>query len=174
MSKDMGEALDDIVDMIFEKRIKDFAIESNFIEQISEEKKHIEHYDALRSFLKLDKLTVKNIEKFVSTIQPNAILRTTQGVRIGNHIAPSGEKVKTKLKPLLDMISKDEIDPWEAHLRYEYLHPFTDGNGRSGRAIWLWQMTTHREWGMGLGFRHKFYYDTLGNLKDQIKERLGL
>jgi Fic family protein len=35
-----------------------------------------------------------------------------------------------------------------------------DGNGRSGRAIWLWQML-RQEGGAPLGFLHHFYYQTL-------------
>ena len=38
-------------------------------------------------------------------------------------------------------------------------HPFTDGNGRSGRALWLWQMNNHAPF----GFLHTFYYQTLEN-----------
>lgn len=42
---------------------------------------------------------------------------------------------------------------------YETLHPFTDGNGRSGRALWLWAMGgIHRA---PLGFLHHFYYQAL-------------
>ena len=44
----------------------------------------------------------------------------------------------------------------ETHVRYELLHPFLDGNGRSGRALWLWLMGQ-----APLGFLHTFYYQTL-------------
>ena len=53
-----------------------------------------------------------------------------------------------------------ETDPWVFHVQYERLHPFTDGNGRSGRALWAWQMMRRRE-GLALGFLHRFYYQTL-------------
>ena len=45
------------------------------------------------------------------------------------------------------------------HCRYESLHPFTDGNGRSGRALWLWMMGGIEE--APLGFLHTWYYQSL-------------
>jgi hypothetical protein len=49
--------------------------------------------------------------------------------------------------------------PLEAHVRYETLHPFTDGNGRTGRALWYWMMVGSSR--ADLGFLHAFYYQTL-------------
>ena len=52
--------------------------------------------------------------------------------------------------------------PFGIHLRYETLHPFMDGNGRSGRILWAWQMLHHDiAPGIRLGFLHAFYYQTL-------------
>ena len=86
------------------------------------------------------------------------------GVRVGNHIAPpSGPKIVEDLEKLLNDIAAKAITPWAAHVRYETLHPYTDGNGRSGRAIWLWQMTLldRQRGALALGFLHNFYYQTL-------------
>ena len=35
----------------------------------------------------------------------------------------------------------DVMSPKEAHIRFEKIHPFIDGNGRTGRMIYYWQLT---------------------------------
>jgi len=36
-----------------------------------------------------------------------------------------------------------------------------DGNGRSGRAIWAWQMLGDEQDPFAIPFLHRFYYQTL-------------
>ena len=103
----------------------------------------------------------------VAACQPNAVLRATtdiHGVRVGNHIAPpSGPKIVEEFDLLLKQIANDALTQWAAHVAYETLHPYTDGNGRSGRAVWLWHMQSRGELdrALALGFLHTFYYQTL-------------
>lgn len=75
---------------------------------------------------------------------------------MGDHVAPpSGPEIVSQLEKVL-LIK----NVWEQHVAYETLHPFTDGNGRSGRALWL-----HRHGGVApIGFLHAFYYQTLSNV----------
>ena len=137
----------------------DFIRESNRIENIHRDPSgaEVEEFDR---FLNLDEIKVYELEKFVSIYQKNAVLRRQPGmnVRVGGHIPPPGgpmiEEVLTNL--LLDV--KGGLGPWEAHMRYETLHPFSDGNGRSGRMLWAWQMGPFK---LNLGFLHAFYYQTL-------------
>ncbi|MCX7124099.1 MAG: Fic family protein [Gammaproteobacteria bacterium] len=105
------------------------------------------------------KITIQNLEQFVSICAGDwHYLREKVGmnVTIGNHIAPEGgPKIREQLENILSR-SRFAEHPWLIHTAYENLHPFTDGNGRSGRALWLWQMKE-----APLGFLHTFYYQTL-------------
>ena len=139
-----------------------FIQESNKIEGILSAVNYKE-IEAYRKFLKLDIITVKDLEEFVSFVQPNAELRRRVGldVRVGNHVAPpGGHNIEIQLNIILNNLK--HLGSYNTHLVYETLHPFTDGNGRSGRALWLWQMGGEAP----LGFLHQFYYQTLDAVRE--------
>lgn len=154
-------------EIVFGKLYK-FAVESNRIENIVDEKCHSIHAAALKKFLKAKLITADELQIFVSTIEPeNGILRTQSNHRvwIGGHEAPSAVTAQFRLKNLLNEISKEVYnrEPWECHNEYENIHPFIDGNGRSGRALWLWQMINQYNYDLRFNFLHMFYYQTLQN-----------
>ena len=137
--------------------LEDFVRESNRIEGILRDPTGRE-ITAHKALLALDRITVGNLEVFVMGIQPDAVLRREVGlnVRVGNHIAPAGgPEIEGRLENILAHM--DKHGAYKTHLAYEDLHPFTDGNGRSGRALWLWQMGGEAP----IGFLHRFYYQTL-------------
>jgi len=136
-------------------KLVEFVQESNKIEGILREpfEDEVRAHERLSA---LDKITVSDLEAFVAIVQPGAILRRQIGldVRVGNHIAPyGGPEIERWLEDILDIMES----PYKTHLAYENLHPFTDGNGRSGRALWLWQMADIPS----IGFLQRFYYQTL-------------
>lgn len=140
----------------------DFVAESNRIEGIlrAPSVAEIEEHDR---FVSLEKVTIQDLVRFVSVYQPGARLRDEIGlnVRVGNHHPPrGGPEIVTGLLEIL----KIDWSPWSAHVAYENLHPFTDGNGRSGRALWA-QIMVQVYGGYHLGFLHHFYYQTLANTK---------
>lgn len=142
--------------------ILDFLHESNAIEGIHRMPTKAE-LEATAAFTKLPEIKMVDLVRLVGVYQPDAVLRDRRGlnVRVGDHIAPpGGPLIFDALKTLLASVNTNGLHPWEAHLHYEDLHPFTDGNGRSGRALWLWQMM--REGDLELSFLHAFYYQTLG------------
>lgn len=144
-----------------------FVAESNRIEGITRSPT-MEEAAATTVFLDLPGLTVADVEALVTVYEPGAVLRRSPdlNVRVGNHVAPAGgPAIETELAALLNVASWPGTDPWQVHCNYEHLHPFTDGNGCSGRALWLWMMLRAgpRDAAMArdLGFLHAFYYQTL-------------
>lgn len=141
-----------------------FAEESNKIEGIHGDGAHILHGQALEGLLCVQNPTVETMIQFVSTIQPKAQLRERVGldVRVGNHYPPrGGPSIRGELILILDSIREDKDTPYSNHRAYESLHPFTDGNGRSGRALWLWQMVHHHDYSGKRLFLHQWYYQSL-------------
>ena len=141
-----------------------FVAESNKIEGITR-LPFISEIEAHNTFLNLEEITIDSILDFVSVYEPTARLRNKVGMdyRIGSHIPPSGGwMLESMLKNLL--LDLPMLTPYETHIRYEKLHPLTDCNGRSGRAIWAWMMLKHHR-GYPKGFLHHFYYQSLDNAK---------
>lgn len=63
------------------------------------------------------------------------------------HIAPPAENVPALLKELLKWLHKTTLHPLVAaalfHYEFEFIHPFSDGNGRVGR---FWQTLLLTQW----------------------------
>ena len=67
-------------------------------------------------------------------------------VRVGNYLPPAPEMVSGLMAELLEWWNK-ESSKWSpvissaiTHYRFEEIHPFADGNGRTGRTLALWEL----------------------------------
>ena len=126
-------------------------------------------------FLNLERIRVSDLEYFVSIVQPGAVIRDQPGmdVRVDDHIPMAGgPKIVEGLEALLIGINKN-AGPFESYCAYEYLHPFMDGNGRSGRAIWLWVMAQRGKIRHGTLFLPQFHYQSLDSFGMQVKQMLA-
>jgi Fic/DOC family len=158
-------------------RVEKFIQESNAIEGILRKPAEWE-IDEFHRFMQLETVTIRDLEQFVKVYQPGARLRDQSGlnVRVGNHVPlPGGPKIREALAHLLAA----NLNPFDTHIAYETLHPFTDGNGRSGRMLWAWQIGRRNYWKANtsmpetlvetvlpeIGFLHSFYYQTLSNVR---------
>ena len=141
--------------------LEEFVRESNRIEGIARDPTAAE-MEAHVTFINLAFPKTADLESFVAIVAPRHVLRSKYGldVRVGDHIAPrGGPEIRTALDTIMARVADgtDLYHPWQCHIDYETLHPFTDGNGRSGRALWLWQMQA-----APIGFLHQFYYQKIG------------
>ncbi len=117
------------------------------------------------SMVFLDRYSVSfgDLQSIQMVYAPGAELRSRPGmnVRVGNHQPPEGgEGIAEALKNLLIRVNGGG-DPWSMHVEFETLHPFMDGNGRTGRILWAWNMLSLGQDPFSLPFLHRWYYQTL-------------
>lgn len=139
-----------------------FIVESNHIEGVHVPPTKAEE-DAYIAFLFLEYPSTPDVCNFCRIVA-GAQLRDQFGrdVRVGDYVPPRGRpSIRDDLKELLEDIDAGELDPFRAHVAFERLHPFMDGNGRTGRVLWLWQMLRDEAYRPALGFLHSWYYQSL-------------
>lgn len=70
----------------------------------------------------------------------------TIAVRVGSYTPPPAQEVSGLMFELLEWWSKESVKLSPVlssailHYRFESIHPFADGNGRTGRALALWEL----------------------------------
>lgn len=151
------------------EHLLNFIRESNSIENIKGKTRKVEVL-AHREFLACSEVSVFDLELFVKRIGGKP-LRRTEGMDVSIVDRSSGRllyrpprggpDIEGDLREILIKAERGDNTPFEIHCAYEALHPFLDGNGRSGRVLWAWQMLHESKMPFGISFLRAFYYQTL-------------
>ena len=76
-------------------------------------------------------------------------------VYIGKHTPVAPEMLIKTMGSFFHLLS--ELDAWEAHNKFEWIHPWEDLNGRTGRLIYLHKLGGE----INMPFLQHYYYETL-------------
>lgn len=159
-----------------DEKLRAFVRQSNAIERIEDDQDEV-HLKALRCLLGVKQPSADDVVNFVKAIEPTAKLRDRRGRNVfirlqgGGEFRPpaGGRTVVVRFEELVEGVAVGEMEPPEAHAAFEALHPFTDGNGRVGRALWVWHMRNEGLDPFSLPFLHRWYYQSL-----ELARRHGL
>lgn len=122
----------------------DHIHQSNLIEGINFARADKNCMKAWLWLLEQPKLThevIQQLQKLITLHQidlkprEKGYYRTIQ-VYVGSHVLPAPQLVQGLMDNwLLDFM---QLNPLDAHIRFEKIHPFVDGNGRTGRMLMWW------------------------------------
>ena len=116
-------------------------------------------------FLPQDRIELEDMVRAAQEFA-QAPLRDKPGmdVRVGSHMPPrGGPDIAIELCRILEYAHKSPDKAHFIHCGYETIHPFMDGNGRTGRLLWAWCMNRSGidpAW-LKRGFLHTWYYQSL-------------
>ncbi len=149
----MKPTKDQVKDQVIE-----FLVQSNAIEGVYDEDSFLQAQEAWRFLIKQKKLTVGVILEVHKILMLNQNLAPDQKgyfrrctVYIGGKVAVNWLKIPELLDQMIlninDVVenAKKESEIFkekickEHHVKYEHIHPFVDGNGRTGRMFMNWQ-----------------------------------
>ena len=158
--------------MVFD--MDEFVKESNLIEGYSGEPYFTQHMTAY-AFLCLEGVTARSIRECHQLLMKNLLRKEWTGtwrtlqVTVGGHECPKYYKIPDLIKIMLDMPRETTKDIFDIHYMFECIHPFVDGNGRTGRCI-LNALLPESERVIIYADRRFEYY---GNINDFRRNKFG-
>lgn len=131
------------------------------------------HDDLAQKALTKEHLTIQDIKHIHKKLmfgqsryidKPTGIWKTLPN-KVGKTFTTAPEEVESEICELLDWWDNNNmelIDIAMFHIKFEYIHPFDDGNGRIGRAIMLYQAIANNMTPPVISFENRQeYYDCL-------------
>ena len=121
--------------------------ESNLIEGIDNKDEDYRSVEAWKKLTEEKELTIKAIKDCHWDIM-NKLNPLIAGdfrkcnVRVGDHVCPAWKQVPNHIKKWFGSYANERTKSGiiKAHIRFEWIHPFEDGNGRVGRMIMNYQL----------------------------------
>ncbi len=108
--------------------------------------RHVERHSNQKSFRHEDIFKLHHIIAADVMDQGKAGGYRTIQVRVGHHLPPAASQVSPLMRELLEWWN-EKSSSWSPvissaiiHYRFEDIHPFADGNGRTGRMLALWEL----------------------------------
>lgn len=101
---------------------------------------------AIRQHRRGEPLTHRLVQEFGRMIEPDENHRgayRTHQVRVGGRLGTEPLALHAEMTEWLK--GCHDIDPDEAYRRFEMIHPFADGNGRTGKVLLNWLKGTLRD-----------------------------